>query len=60
MLYTIKDTTFMVSLLYYFGVLSLAGGTEFGEFVLKCQCLPIKRNLNKPRKRYIKRATCSL
>jgi hypothetical protein len=43
MLYTIKDMTFMMSLLYYFGVLSLVGETEFGELVLKIPNLVVRR-----------------
>jgi len=43
MLYTVKDTTFMVSLLYYFGVLSLAGETDFGELVLKIPNLVVRK-----------------
>jgi hypothetical protein len=31
MLYAVKDTQFMVSLLYYFGILTLAGENEDGE-----------------------------
>ncbi|MEN8216969.1 MAG: AAA family ATPase [Pseudomonadota bacterium] len=43
MLYTVKDTTFMVSLLYYFGVLTLAGETDFGELVLKIPNLVVRK-----------------
>jgi hypothetical protein len=43
MLYTVKDTTFMVSLLYYFGVLSLTGETDFGELVLKIPNLVVRK-----------------
>jgi hypothetical protein len=44
MLYTIKDNTFMVSLLYYFGVLTLTNQrTEMGELVLKIPNLVIRR-----------------
>ena len=37
-----KDNTFMASLLYYFGVLTLAGQSEFGELVLKIPNLVVK------------------
>jgi hypothetical protein len=35
MLHTVKDTTFMASLLYFFGVLTLNGNNEFGERILE-------------------------
>lgn len=38
-----KDTTFMVSLLYYFGVLTLAGENEFGELVLEVPNLVVDK-----------------
>lgn len=39
----VKDQTFMASLLYYFGVLTLAGRTEFGELLLKIPNLVIRK-----------------
>ena len=43
MLYERKDTTFMASLLYFFGVLTLSGRTELGELILKIPNLVIKK-----------------
>ncbi|TGO02782.1 hypothetical protein PN36_19215 [Candidatus Thiomargarita nelsonii] len=43
MLYATKDTTFMVSLLYYFGVLTLASKSEIGELVLKIPNLVVRK-----------------
>ncbi|MEN8216966.1 MAG: AAA family ATPase [Pseudomonadota bacterium] len=43
MLYATKDTTFMVSLLYYFGVLTLASQSEIGELVLKIPNLVVRK-----------------
>jgi hypothetical protein len=44
MLYATKDTTFMVSLLYYFGVLTLAAQkSEIGELVLKIPNLVVRK-----------------
>ena len=43
MLTTHKDTTFMVSLLYYFGVLTLNGETELGKLCLKIPNLVIRK-----------------
>jgi hypothetical protein len=43
MLYAIKDTEFMVSLLYYFGILTLAGENEDGELVFKIPNLVIRK-----------------
>ncbi len=34
MLYAVKDQAFMASLLYYFGILTLAGLSEFNELIL--------------------------
>ncbi|GAB4257873.1 MAG: ATP-binding protein [Methylomicrobium sp.] len=34
MLYAVKDRTFMASLLYYFGILTLNGVTGFSEYIL--------------------------
>jgi hypothetical protein len=38
-----KDTTFMASLLYYFGVLTLDGRTPFGELILKIPNLVVRK-----------------
>lgn len=38
-----KDYNFMASLLYYFGVLTMAGETEFSEIILKIPNLVIRR-----------------
>jgi len=38
-----KDTTFMASLLYYFGVLTLSGDTPFGELILKIPNLVVRK-----------------
>lgn len=35
MLAAMKDSNFMISLLYYFGILTQAGVTEYGEMILK-------------------------
>ena len=43
MLYTIKDTTFMVSLLYYFGVLTVVGETDFKELIFKVPNLVVRK-----------------
>ena len=43
MLYATKDVTFMASLLYYFGVLTLGGETPLGELVLKIPNLVIRQ-----------------
>ena len=43
MLYGIKDRTFMVSLLYYFGILTLSGVTGFNEKILKIPNLVAKK-----------------
>jgi len=42
MLSTVKDTRFMISLLYYFGILTLNGETELGEFRFKIPNLVIR------------------
>jgi hypothetical protein len=38
-----KDTTFIVSLLYYFGILTLNGETEYGELSFKIPNLVIRK-----------------
>jgi hypothetical protein len=43
MLQTTKDHTFMASLLYYFGVLTLAGQNPFGELSLRIPNLVVRR-----------------
>jgi hypothetical protein len=43
MLYAVKDTQFMVSLLYYFGILTLAGENEDGEYVFQIPNLVIRK-----------------
>jgi hypothetical protein len=43
MLYAVKDTQFMVSLLYYFGILTLAGENEDGELVFQIPNLVIRK-----------------
>ncbi len=43
MQYAVKDSTFMLSLLYYFGVLTFAGKTEIGELVLKIPNLVVRK-----------------
>ena len=43
MLYATKDTTFMISLLYYFGVLTFAGETALGELRLKIPNLVVRK-----------------
>jgi len=43
MLSATKDTTFMASLLYYFGVLTIGDKTPFGEFTLKIPNLAVQR-----------------
>lgn len=43
MLSETKDTTFMASLLYYFGVLTLGGETPFGELILKIPNLVVRK-----------------
>jgi hypothetical protein len=43
MLYTVKDNTFMVSLLYYFGVLTLAGRTALGKLAFRIPNLVVRR-----------------
>ena len=43
MLYTAKDNTFMVSLLYYFGVLTLAGRTPLGKLAFRVPNLVVRR-----------------
>ncbi len=42
MLSTVKDTRFMISLLYYFGILTLNGETEWGEFCFKIPNLVVR------------------
>jgi len=42
MLSTAKDTRFMISLLYYFGILTLNGKTEWGEFCFKIPNLVVR------------------
>jgi hypothetical protein len=43
MLYTPKDVTFMISFLYFFGVLTLAGENDDGELVFKIPNLVIRK-----------------
>ena len=43
MLHTVKDNTFMVSLLYYFGVLTLAGRTSLGKLAFRIPNLVVRR-----------------
>jgi hypothetical protein len=43
MLTAVKDETFMVSLMYYFGILTFAGHAEYGEILLKIPNLVAKR-----------------
>jgi hypothetical protein len=43
MLYMTKDTIFLASLLYYFGVLTMAGDTPFGKIILKIPNLVIRK-----------------
>lgn len=43
MLYGDKDQTFMVSLLYYFGVLTMDGTTPLGKFLLTIPNLVVRR-----------------
>nr|VFK23941.1 MAG: PD-(D/E)XK nuclease superfamily protein [Candidatus Kentron sp. MB]VFK35995.1 MAG: PD-(D/E)XK nuclease superfamily protein [Candidatus Kentron sp. MB]VFK77589.1 MAG: PD-(D/E)XK nuclease superfamily protein [Candidatus Kentron sp. MB] len=43
MLYAPKDTTFVASLLYYFGVLTQGGVTPFGELILTIPNLVIRK-----------------
>jgi len=43
MLYAPKDTGFVASLLYYFGILTLGGVTPFGELVLTIPNLVIRK-----------------
>ena len=43
MLYAPKDTDFVASLLYYFGVLTLGGITPFGELILRIPNLVIRK-----------------
>ncbi len=43
MLYATKDTTFMASLLYYFGVLTLNGTTPLGKLILTIPNLVIQK-----------------
>lgn len=38
-----KDNTFMASLLYYFGILTMGGRTVFGELILKIPNLAIQK-----------------
>jgi hypothetical protein len=42
-LHAVKDYTFMTSLLYYFGVLTLAGQNPFGELTLRIPNLVVRR-----------------
>jgi hypothetical protein len=42
-LHAVKDHTFMTSLLYYFGVLTLAGQNPFGELMLRIPNLVVRR-----------------
>ncbi len=42
MLTAVKDETFMVSLMYYFGILTFAGHAEYGEKILKIPNLVAK------------------
>ena len=43
MLTAVKDETFMVSLMYYFGILTFSGHAEYGEILLKIPNLVAKR-----------------
>lgn len=43
MLYMTKDNIFLASLLYYFGVLTMAGKTEFGDTILRIPNLVIRK-----------------
>nr|VFK31572.1 MAG: Predicted AAA-ATPase [Candidatus Kentron sp. MB]VFK32668.1 MAG: Predicted AAA-ATPase [Candidatus Kentron sp. MB]VFK77525.1 MAG: Predicted AAA-ATPase [Candidatus Kentron sp. MB] len=43
MLYARKDTGFVASLLYYFGILTLGGMTPFGELILRIPNLVIRK-----------------
>ena len=43
MLTLTKDNAFMASLLYYFGVLTMGGKTDFGELILRIPNLAIRR-----------------
>jgi hypothetical protein len=43
MLYAVKDTTFMASLLYYFGVLTMGGETPLAKIVLKIPNLVVRK-----------------
>ena len=43
MLHAAKDNTFMVSLLYYFGVLTLAGRTPLGKLAFRIPNLVVRR-----------------
>jgi hypothetical protein len=43
MLYATKDTKFIVSLLYFFGILTVAGVDELGELVFKIPNLVIRK-----------------
>jgi hypothetical protein len=43
MLHKSKDHTFMSSLLYYFGVLTIGGDTPFGETILKIPNLVVRK-----------------
>ncbi len=41
--YTVKDTTFMLSLLYYFGILTLSGYTPMGKLTLRIPNLAARK-----------------
>lgn len=43
MLYSVKDDTFVVSLLYYFGVLTLTGRTSLGKLAFRIPNLVVRR-----------------
>jgi len=43
MLHATKETTFMLSLLYYFGILTLNGETDFGELQFKIPNLVVRK-----------------
>jgi len=43
MLYAVKDNTFMASLLFFFGVLTMRGKTEISESVLEIPNLAVKK-----------------
>jgi hypothetical protein len=43
MLYETKDNTFMASLLYYFGVLTMDGDTEYGDKIMRIPNLVVKK-----------------